>query len=426
MKPASDKQQKFALEIVQKLRGAGYTALWAGGCVRDLLLGKLPQDYDVATDARPQTVQELFGRRKTRAVGAAFGVILVHGPSGSGDVEVATFRAEGPYLDGRRPQHVVFCTPEEDAQRRDFTINGMFLDPVANKVLDYVGGQKDLSKRIIRAIGDPLERFREDKLRLLRALRFSGNLDFKLDPATAKAVRTMAPEIHAVSPERITQELKRMLVDPHRDISMRLAHDLALLSEILPEVTPLLASDQFAAWDHTLARLKFLLHPQFETALASLLWSLPEIDSALLRKLAKRLKFSNQELHNLDWLFAHRDSVEEIRSAPLSTLKKLLVAPEFPELALLLRADAEARGGSSPDLDYCEQYLRDIPPAELNPPPLLTGDDLVAQGIKPGPKFKRLLEILRDAQLENRVRTPDDAWNLIHQLQKSPKQDSDD
>jgi poly(A) polymerase len=198
---AFDPKRDFALEVVQALTNAGYTALWAGGCVRDLLLGKAPDDYDVATNARPEQVQDVFGPRRTRAIGASFGVVLVHGPrrKHAGDVEVATFRTEGPYLDGRRPEHVAYATAEEDAHRRDFTINGMFFDPLADRVLDYVGGREDIERKVVRAIGDPHARFREDKLRMLRAVRIAARFEFTLDPQTGDAIRAMAPELLVVS-----------------------------------------------------------------------------------------------------------------------------------------------------------------------------------------------------------------------------------
>ena len=209
-------QHPFALEIVLQLRAAGHIALFAGGCVRDSLLGREAKDYDIATTARPEQVRKLFGHRRTLAVGASFGVIMVLAPQGGGQVEVATFRTEGPYLDGRRPESVAFCTPEEDARRRDFTINGMFFDPVEQRVLDFVSGEQDLNAKIVRAIGNPHERFREDKLRMLRAVRFTATLGFSLDPETADAIRAMASELIVVSSERIAQELKKMLLDPHR------------------------------------------------------------------------------------------------------------------------------------------------------------------------------------------------------------------
>ena len=229
-------QREFAVEVVRQLRAAGHTALFAGGCVRDLLLGRPAKDYDVATTATPDQVRRLFGHKRTLPVGASFGVIIVLGPREAGHVEVATFRTEGPYQDGRRPSSVAFCTPEEDARRRDFTINGMFYDPMETRVLDFVGGEADLSSRVVRAIGDPHERVREDKLRMLRAVRFAATLDFALDPTTAEAIREMAGQLIIVSAERIAQELKKMLVDRHRRRAIELSESTELLPIILPEL----------------------------------------------------------------------------------------------------------------------------------------------------------------------------------------------
>jgi poly(A) polymerase len=224
-----------AVEVVRKLRDAGFQALWAGGCVRDLLLNKEPKDYDVATNALPEQVRNLFGKRHTLAVGASFGVIIVRGPQPDSDVEVATFRSEGPYLDGRRPEHVKFTTAEEDAHRRDFTINGMFYDPINESIYDYVGGKSDLNQQLIRAIGNPLKRMQEDKLRLLRAIRFASTLRFRLDEITFEAIQVMASEICVVSPERITDELRKMLIHPNRSHAIDLVQSSGLLKSIIPD-----------------------------------------------------------------------------------------------------------------------------------------------------------------------------------------------
>jgi len=408
--------RKFAVEIVRKLQEAGYVAYWAGGCVRDILLGKTPKDYDVATDARPESVRELFGFRRTHGVGAAFGVILIHGLGDTGDVEVATFRAEGAYLDGRRPTKVVFCTAEEDAQRRDFTINGMFLDPLTEQVYDYVGGRGDLDNRIVRAIGEPIERFTEDKLRLLRAIRFTANLGFELDRQTADGVRMMAREIHAVSPERITQELKRMLTDPHRRLSLELLRESRLLPEILPEMKPLLENSGEESWKWTCERLSKLVDPDFATAVSAILFDLEPFPASDVHGLGRRLKWSNQEIEDLTWLIGSRHAIEEIQTRSLSYIKRLLVHPLAGHLLKLLRADAETRQAGLEAVEFCEQFLATTPRDVLDPPPLLTGDDLVRRGMKPGPKFRDLLERVRDAQLELRISTPEEAWNLIQEF----------
>ena len=247
-----DPRREFAVAIVHTLREAGYDALWAGGCVRDQLLGVIPKDYDVASTATPDQVISLFGRRKTIPVGASFGVVVVLGPTkAAGQIEVATFRSDGKYLDGRRPESVTFCRPEEDAQRRDFTINGMFFDPIANEVIDYVGGKDDLATGVIRAIGDPVARFTEDKLRLLRAVRFAATFQFRLEDRTADAVRQLHHELHQVSIERVAQELRRMLAHPTRAVSVRLLIETGLLAEVLPEIA---VPEDLNHWIRTIPR----------------------------------------------------------------------------------------------------------------------------------------------------------------------------
>lgn len=412
-----DVSREFAVKIVRQLQEAGYTAYWAGGCVRDILLGKKPKDYDVATDARPETVRELFGRARTHGVGAVFGVMLIHGHDGAGDVEVATFRAEGPYLDGRRPSKVVFCTAEEDAQRRDFTINGMFFDPLKDQVYDYVGGREDLRNGVVRAIGDPLERFTEDKLRLLRAIRFTANLKFRLDAKTAEGVRLMAREIHVVSPERVTQELKRMLLDSHRKLSLELLSELGILSEILPELKPILEKSPGEVWERSCERTALLSEPDFALAMAAVLFDLDPFSEGEVRELARRMKWSNQEGDDLAWLMASRGLLEGIERKPLSFLKRLLVHPRAESLLALVRADRETRQAGLESVEFCEHFLKRTPREELAPPPLLTGDDLVARGYRPGPRFKGLLEGVRDAQLELRITTREEAWELVQELQ---------
>src|SRR5436190_4202816 len=237
--PDPVRQRAFALEIAQKLRGAGFEALWAGGCVRDELLGLVPKDYDVATSATPDQIRNLFGHRRTLPIGASFGVITVLGPREAGQIEVATFRTDAAYSDGRHPDAVTFTTAEHDAQRRDFTINGLFYDPIAEKVVDYVGGQNDLQARIVRAIGDPRSRLSEDKLRLLRAVRFAATFNFAIDSETLAAIQDMAPEINTVSPERIGMEIRRMLIDPNRAQALSLLLETKLLAHVLPEVANL-------------------------------------------------------------------------------------------------------------------------------------------------------------------------------------------
>jgi poly(A) polymerase len=438
----SDPARQFATDVVRRLRDAGYVALFAGGCVRDLLLQRPAKDYDVATTATPDEVRKLFGHRRTLAVGASFGVVIVlgHAPSGDGQapdatspgtrgprpkaraprtipnvlqVEVATFRRERDYSDGRRPDHVEFCSPEEDARRRDFTINGMFYDPVDGRVLDYVGGEHDLAAGIVRAIGEPRDRMREDKLRMLRAVRFAATLEFQLDPATAAAVRDMAPQLNAVSAERIAQELKRMLVDAHRRRAVELCRDLGLLPVIFPELSPLLAAPS-PAWDRTLHLLQLLHEPRFEVALAALLHPLPA--EPTVRNICLRLRLSNEETGRTTWLVAHQNDLRTAPDFSLAQLKRALSHPHHADQLQLLRAKLLAEDADLHPVLFCEEYLARTPPDVINPPPLVTGNDLIQIGLTPGPPFKELLETIRDAQLNGDVATRDDALRLAAQL----------
>jgi poly(A) polymerase len=414
-----DPKREFAVEVVRRLQEAGYRALWAGGCVRDFLMGRIPKDYDVATDARPNSVRELFGQRRTLAVGASFGVIVVVGSKKSGNVEVATFRTEGSYGDGRRPDHVVFSTPEEDALRRDFTINGMFYDPIAEKVFDYVDGEKDLAAGIVRAIGNPADRMSEDKLRMLRAVRFTATLEFALDTATADAIRAQVPEIRLVSAERILQELQKMLVDPHRRRAIELARDLALLAEIIPELAPVVGigrTDEIdTEWSLALRRLQLLNAPGFELAASALLLSLANADTDA-RVVCKRLRMSNDELETIGWLLPHVADVMASRSKSLAELKRLLVHPSARDLLELARVDTLARGGDLSPVMHCEELLRQTPADRLDPAPLVSGADFIAMGLQPGKLFRQLLEAVRDAQLNERISTKDEAMALIKRL----------
>ena len=415
----NDPPREFAIDVVRRLRDAGFQALWAGGCVRDYLLGRDPDDYDVATDAHPDDVRKLFGHRRTLAVGASFGVIIVRGPAAAGQIEVATFRTEGPYLDGRRPQHVSFSSPEEDARRRDFTINGMFYDPLEHRVLDYVGGERDLGAGIVRAIGDPRARVAEDKLRMLRAVRFTATLDFQLDPATGDAVRDMAPQILVVSAERIAQELKRMLIHVHRRRAVDLAIDVGLLRVVLPELAPLAGDAAGSAggvtgdWARTLRMLELLERPAFELAFATLLHALPP---PTVHDICRRLRLSNDEMEHTVWLVEHQRDLDGAREAAPAALKRLLAQPWSRDLVELARVTALASGRDLYAVTFVEDYLRDTPAEVLNPQPLVTGADLIAAGLTPGPQFKSLLETVRDAQLNGEIQSRDEALELLQRL----------
>lgn len=404
-------QHEFAIEIVRQLRGAGHTALFAGGCVRDSLLGREAKDYDVATTATPEQVRKLFGYRRTLAVGASFGVIMVVGPSDAGTVEVATFRTEGPYQDGRRPESVAFATPEEDALRRDFSINGMFFDPIDQQVLDYVGGERDLAAKIVRAIGDPRERIREDKLRMLRAVRFTATLAFSLDQATADAIREMSADLIVVSAERITQELKRMLQDRHRRRAIELADELELIRVIVPELDEI---RKRPVWDETLRRLELLNQPSFEVALAAFLLpleSVPVVDT-----ICRRLKLSNDETARIEWLTAHHRALDEAPRMSLAGLKRILAHPDSQELLELERAARTAEGANIDPIEFCQQFLAQNSNEVLDPVPLITGDDLITLGLRPGPRFKSVLFRIRDAQLNLEIHTSEEAAALAREL----------
>jgi poly(A) polymerase len=420
---ASDPKRDFAVDVVRRLQQAGFTAFWAGGCVRDFLLGHTPDDYDVATSARPDEVRTLFGKSRTLAIGASFGVILVHGPRGcrTGDVEVATFRTEGPYRDGRRPEHVAFATPQEDALRRDFTINGMFYDPLTDQVFDYVGGRGDLERHVVRAIGEPRARFTEDKLRMLRAVRMTARFDFELDESTAAAVRTMSREILVVSSERIAQELKKMLVHVRRSAAMRLADQLQLLPVILPELLPLLHEPGAPRWRTTLALLDRLEAPSFELAFAVLLLDLhagfafdAAVESAA--SICRRLRLSNDETRRITWLIAHQQALSGAPAMRLSQLKRLLAGPFIDDLLQMSRARIHCGSPAAADIQFCEDYLANTPWGEIDPAPLISGDDLIQLGLKPGSHFKDLLDRVRDAQLEGEVRTRGEAVSLAQKL----------
>lgn len=408
---AMSRSREFAVDIVRRLRSAGHTALFAGGCVRDLLLGREPKDFDVATTARPEAVRDLFGHRRTLAVGASFGVIVVIGSHDAGHVEVATFRTEGNYLDGRRPQSVEFCSPEEDAKRRDFTINGMFFDPIDEQVFDYVGGQQDLAQKVIRAIGNPHDRMEEDKLRMLRAVRFAATLNFALDPVTADAVGRMASDLVVVSAERIAQELKKMLVDRHRRRAVELAETVGLLAIVLPELNLLKPRVE---WTSTLGSLELLHHPSFELALAALLKPLPPLP--MVHDICRRLKLSNVETENTVWLIAHQSDLDQASNLSLAKLKRCLAEPLHEELLKLMEADRRATLSTLEPVEFCRKFLAATPREVINPPPLITGDDLIRLGMRPGPQFKSILETIRDGQLNLQIADRDAALQMASGL----------
>jgi poly(A) polymerase len=404
-------EREFALDAVRKLQQAGFQALWAGGCVRDELLGLTPADYDVATNARPEQLQPLFKRRNE--IGASFGVVQVIGPRGDDGewltIEVATFRSDVSYTDGRRPDAVVFSSPEEDAKRRDFTINGMFFDPVKGELIDFVGGRSDLDAKLLRAIGDPAARFTEDKLRILRAVRIAARFEMVIDPATLAAAKRMAREIGVVSPERIAEELRKLLVHPNRARGVRLLGQFELVEPVLPELVADGGSrEQAVRVVENLPR-----EASFPLAFAALLHRL---DRPTVEHIADRLRLSGAEKAHTAWLVEKHKYLSDAPTMTLSKLKTILVHPGIGELLALHRTEALASGSGLAAVEFCERMLRDTPPEELNPPPVVTGEDLKALGLRPGPEFKRLLDAVREAQLEGRVRTKEEGLKLVEEL----------
>ena len=411
------------MDTVRRLRQEGFESLWAGGCVRDQILGKSPKDYDVASTATPDDVIRIFGRRRTVAVGASFGVVMVLGPDKSaGQIEVATFRSDGEYLDGRRPSSVVFCRPEEDARRRDFTINGMFFDPIEEKLIDYVGGRDDLALGIVRAIGDPVARFTEDKLRMLRAVRFTATFGFTLDEATADAVCQLRQQLNQVSTERIAQELKRMLSHASREHSFRLLQQTGLLPEVLPELRHVNSHSTDEA-ELTFIRLS-LLHlksEQFEPALALILESLRHPgagrqSTAPIESVCRRLKLSNEETTCVCWLVESLPVLDAIRKRPLHVRKPLLAHPNSELLLQTSAALAAAGNRPATDVEFCRHYLSTLQGDELSPTPLVDGQDLMALNVPQGPAFRILLTTIRNEQLDEILANRTDALDRLREL----------
>ncbi len=385
---------------------AGFEALWAGGCVRDQLLGLVPKDYDVATSATPDQIGDVFGRRRTIPIGAAFGVVTVLGPRAAGQIEVATFRSDSTYSDGRHPDSVTFTDAQHDAQRRDFTINGLFFDPVVEEVVDYVGGQDDLKRRTLRAIGDPRLRLREDKLRMLRAVRFAATFGFEIEPESFRAIQEMSAEISSVSAERIGMEIRRMLVDNNRADALRLMSETKLLPHVLPEVAGLSSSE----FDATLRILDALHEPTLPLALASLLLNVREQGAA--HAVGRRLRYTNKKTDRAAWLLAAREFVAAASQISWPRLQRVLIHDGAADLLALHEAIA---GPADPALQFCSERLS-WPPERLNPAPLVNGADLIARGLAPGPEFAGLLEQIRDAQLNGEIHTYDEALALVDRL----------
>lgn len=397
--------REAALRVVQRLREHGHEALWAGGCVRDMLLGRPPSDIDVATSARPEELIRLF--RRTRKVGVQFGVVLVR--QGPWWIETATFRQDVNYEDGRRPERVIFTSAEEDARRRDFTINGLFYDPLHEQVIDYVGGQDDLKAGVVRAIGNPADRFAEDHLRMLRAVRFTARLGFQLDPATGQAIREHADRLVRISAERIREELDRMLSVPSRPRAFLLMAELGLLPYLWPE----------SHWTpEGMARSAAVLQAMdpgvdFIAGLAAMLC---DRSPAEVGRIARALRCSNQEREHLAWLVANHARLSDVRHPSLAEFKRLLAHPRFEDLLSLDRAVCLATGRPSTAQDWAIRLRQEIRPELIAPPPFVTGEDLIERGFSPGPLFKRLLDTLYEAQLNEELTSREAALARLAQL----------
>jgi poly(A) polymerase len=445
---SNDKQH--AAEIVRTLRNRGHQAYLAGGCVRDLLLGREPADYDVATDATPRQVMQIFPQ--TFAVGEQFGVVLVPESAGAtgalarqgerrdAAVEVATFRSDVGYSDGRHPDEVRFTKdPRKDVQRRDFTINGMMLDPATNEILDFVGGRPDLKLGIVRAIGEPERRFAEDKLRMLRAVRFAARFNYQIDPATMAAIQKLAPQIHQVSCERVREELTKMLTEGQARRAFELLDAAGLLREVLPEIAAMKGVEQSPehhpegdVFAHTLLLLEklppnssktlawgALLHdvgkpPTFRVAPDRIRFDgHVEVGVKMAVEICRRLRFSNDETGQILALVDNHMRFADVHRMKQSTLKRFLRLPAFDEHLELHRLDCLSSHGNLDAYDFSREQLHSIPPEAIRPTPLITGRDLIAAGYEPGPSFKEMLAAVEDAQLEGRLASSEAALEYV-------------
>jgi poly(A) polymerase len=429
--------ETIAAGIVRRLREAGHRAYYAGGCVRDMLRGVEPKDYDVATGARPEEVQALFAR--TVAVGAHFGVICVL--EGGRQFEVATFRSDGAYIDGRHPQEVTFSSPREDAERRDFTINGMFYDPIGREVIDFVGGRADLERRLLRAIGDPASRFREDRLRMLRAVRFATVLGFEIDPGTWEALQKQAAEIHNVSAERIRDELVRIFLSPNRVRGLDLLDESGLLGETIPEMLALKGCEQPPqfhpegdVWVHTRRMLELLpaevsvplvfsvlLHDigkpptfLFDPAEGRIRFNAHDkVGAAMTRYIMERLRFSRDEIEATVEAVDQHMVFKDVQKMRVAKLKRFMARQGFDTEMELHRVDCASSHAMLDNYEFLRRKQEEFANEPLIPPPLVTGDDLIAMGWKPGPKFKEVLEAVQTRQLEGTLTNREEALEWV-------------
>ncbi len=423
--------------MIAKLRGVGHQAYLVGGCVRDLLLGVKPKDFDVATDARPDRIMDLFPR--SGRVGAHFGVVLVRDVFDQ--VEVATFRSDHDYLDGRHPEQVRFeSDPREDVLRRDFTINGLMMDPDTGRVLDFVDGCGDLARGAIRAIGDPYARFREDHLRLLRGIRFAARFGFEIETATFDAMRRDHALILNVAMERVREELVRILIEGGARRGFELLDSSGMLSDLLPEVAAMKGVAQPPeyhpegdVWQHTLLLLEQLCQPTPTLALAALLHDVGkpptfrvadrirfdghvEEGVRLARSILTRLRFSREEIEQVEALIDNHMRFKDVSRMKESTLKRFLRLPQFEEHLELHRLDVMSSNKRLENYNLAKSKFLEYSAEHLQPEPLVTGADLIGMGYEPGPQFSQILALLEDAQLEGRIATQEEAMNLVRDM----------
>ena len=428
--------EAIARDVIARLRAAGHRAYLVGGCVRDLLLTVTPKDYDVATDARPDRIMDLFPN--SGRVGAHFGVVLVR--DSFEQVEVATFRSDLEYSDGRRPDSVHFETdPAQDARRRDFTVNGLMMDPESGEVLDFVGGRADLERRLIRAIGEADERFREDHLRVLRAIRFAARLHFQIEPETFEAIRRNRASLAKVSCERVREELTRILTEGGARYGFELLDATGLLEILLPEIAATKGVEQPPqyhpegdVWTHTLLLLEKLDHPSPTLAWGALLHDVGkpptfrvaerirfdghvEEGVRLAHGILNRLRFSRDEIDQIETLVANHMRFKDVEKMKESTLKRFLRLPKFEEHLELHRLDVSSSNGNLESYDLVKRKLEEYTEERLKPEPLLTGVDLIAAGYAPGPLFSQILAAVEDAQLEGELQTSGEAMQFVRE-----------
>jgi poly(A) polymerase len=427
--------RKIAENIVKTLVDKGYTAYFAGGSVRDIVMGIEPKDYDIATNATPDEISKIF--KRTILVGAKFGVsiVILDGIN----FEVATFRSDFDYKDGRHPEKVIFTNEKEDVKRRDFTINGLLYDPLENKVIDYVGGQYDINNKLIRTIGDAHNRFNEDKLRMMRAIRLAVRFGFDIEQKTFEAIVQKAPEILEISKERIRDELIKVLTEGSAGKGIRLLDKTGILQVILPEVIEMKGVEQPPdfhpegdVFTHTVLMFDLMENPSIELAIGVLLHDIgkpktfeirdrirfnehTEVGIKIADDILKRFKFTNKEIEHILNLIKNHLKFKDIQNMKESTLKRFLRMEKFDEHLELHRLDCLASHGNLENYEYCKKMLKEISTEERKPKRFITGDDLINAGFIPGPEFKEILDYAEDEQLEGRVKDKNEAMNLIMQ-----------